>query len=99
MSVVVNLPDALSAQANGRVRIELDPDGATVGDVLARLKREVPGVHGSIVTEQGEVRPHINVFVGNESIRWTGGLATPVPDRTEIHIIPAVSGGRPGRQV
>lgn len=94
MRVVVNLPDALSAQANGRVRIQMEAAaGATVGDVLEALKPEVPGVHQSIVTEQGEVRQHVNVFVGSESIRWTGGLATPVEDGSEVHIIPAVSGG------
>jgi len=93
MNVVVNLPDALRGQANGRIRIELHSTGGTVGDVLAALKREVPGVHSSIVTERGEVRQHVNVFVGSESIRWTGGLATPVEEGSEVHIIPAVSGG------
>jgi molybdopterin synthase sulfur carrier subunit len=39
------------------------------------------------------VRPHVNVFVGTESIRFTGGLNTPVPDGAEIWIVPAVSGG------
>jgi len=46
-----------------------------------------------VVTEQGEVRPHVNVFVGSESCRWTGGLATPVADGAEIAILPAISGG------
>jgi molybdopterin converting factor small subunit len=50
-------------------------------------------VRDRILTEQGEVRPHVNVFVGDQSIRDTGGLATPVPDGAEIAIIPAVSGG------
>ena len=93
MNVVVNLPDALRADADGRVRFELQPAGATVGDVLAAMKRALPAVHHRIVNEQGELRPHINVFVGNEDIRWSGGMMTPVDDRTEVHIIPAVSGG------
>lgn len=46
-----------------------------------------------VLTEQGEVRPHVNVFVGEESIRYTGGLATPLTDGAEIAIVPAVSGG------
>ncbi|HUF69263.1 MAG TPA: ubiquitin-like small modifier protein 1 [Longimicrobiales bacterium] len=93
MNVVVNLPDALRADADGRVRFELQPAGATVGDVLEAMKRAMPAVHHRIFTEQGELRPHINVFVGNEDIRWSGGLATPVDDRSEVHFIPAVSGG------
>ena len=41
----------------------------------------------------GDVRPHVNVFVGTDSSRWGGGLAMEVPDGAEISILPAVSGG------
>jgi molybdopterin converting factor small subunit len=45
------------------------------------------------VTEQGQVREHINIFIGNENSRYTGGLASPITAGTEISIVPAVSGG------
>jgi molybdopterin converting factor small subunit len=64
-----------------------------VGAALDALWTLHPGVRDRIVTEQGEVRQHVNVFVGNESIRFTGGLDTAVPDGGEISIVPAVSGG------
>ena len=57
------------------------------------LWRAVPGVRDRVLTETGEVREHVQVFVGFESIRFTGGLATAVPEDAEIHIVPAVSGG------
>jgi molybdopterin converting factor small subunit len=38
-------------------------------------------------------KSHINVFVGTENVRYTGGLQTPIPDSAEISIIPAISGG------
>jgi molybdopterin converting factor small subunit len=46
-----------------------------------------------VVTELGELRPHLNVFVDGENIRWSGGFATPVRDGAEIVILPALSGG------
>jgi len=46
-----------------------------------------------VVTEQGEVRPHINIFVGDENIRYSGGLATRLSAECVISIVPAVSGG------
>jgi len=45
------------------------------------------------VNEQHHVREHINVFVGQEDIRYTGRLQTPLPEGAEISIIPAISGG------
>ena len=35
----------------------------------------------------------MNLFVGPESVRFSGGLATPVADGAEVSILPAVSGG------
>ena len=52
-----------------------------------------PGVRDRVLTEQGQIREHINVFVGNEDTRYTGGLATPVRAGAEISIVPAISGG------
>ena len=52
-----------------------------------------PGVRDRIATEQGPVREHNNIFIGDEHIRYTGGLANPVSAGTKISIVPAVSGG------
>jgi molybdopterin converting factor small subunit len=52
-----------------------------------------PGIRDRISTEQETIREHVNVFVGNEDIRFTGGLATPIRDRAEISIVPSISGG------
>ncbi len=93
MSVTFLVPAALMAFTQGAARITLARAPATVGDALEALWTEHPGVRDRVVTERGEVRPHVNVFVGSEAIRWTGGLATPVPDGAEISIVPAVSGG------
>jgi molybdopterin converting factor small subunit len=46
-----------------------------------------------VLTEQGELRRHVNVFVGEESIRFMNGLATTLDDGDTITIVPAVSGG------
>jgi molybdopterin converting factor small subunit len=46
-----------------------------------------------MATEQGEIREHINIFIGDENIRYTGGLASPISARSEISIVPNISGG------
>jgi molybdopterin converting factor small subunit len=93
MAVNVALPGALVGYADGRRLVTLATPCATVAQAFDQLWRLHPGLRDRILTEQGTVRRHVNVFVGTESIRDTGGLDTPVPDGAEIAIVPAVSGG------
>jgi len=93
MPVVVHVPGYLREFTGGAPRVTLPGGPATVGEALATLWSLHPGVRDRVVTEQGEVRQHVNVFVGAESIRFTGGLATPLTADAEMTIVPAVSGG------
>jgi len=91
--IVFHIPGYLRTFTGGQSRIGLERSPATVGEALAALWALHPGVRDRIVDERGEVRQHVNVFVGEESIRFSGGLATAVPPGAEIWIVPAVSGG------
>ena len=93
MAVIIYIPAYLQPFTGGRARVAVTASATTVGEALAALWAAYPGVRDRVVNEQGEVREHVNVFAGSESIRFTGGLATPVSDGSEISIIPAVSGG------
>lgn len=93
MALVFRIPGYLREFTEGRGSVEI-PSGATdLGQALERLWAIHPGVRDRVVTEQGELRPHVNLFLGTESVRHTGGLRTPVPESGEIWIVPAVSGG------
>ncbi len=93
MSVTVHIPGPLRAFAEGHGEVQIPGSAATLRDALELLWARYPGLRDRIVTEEGQVREHINIFVGNESIRYTGGLVTPLPVPAQISIIPAISGG------
>ncbi len=93
MAVTFHIPGALREFTAGRSRVEVEQSPATLADALAVLWTLYPGVRDRIATEQGAVREHINVFIGDENVRYTGGLASPVAPGSEISIVPAVSGG------
>lgn len=86
------LPAALRDVAGGRDQVDLD-GCATVGEALDALRTAAPAVYERIVTERGEVRPHVNLFIGSEDVRNAGGLAAPLPADGQIVVLPAVSGG------
>ncbi len=93
MSLTLVLPGPLRELAGGRSTLELTGAPVTVGEALQALRAQCPPVYDRIVTETGEVRPHVNVFVGTEDVRFSGGLATPVRDGAEVVVLPSVSGG------
>jgi len=93
MPVTFHIPGALREFTAGRDRVDIEPSPATLAEALSALCRLYPGVRDRIVTEQGQVREHINIFIGNEHVRYTGGLASPLSAGSEISIVPAVSGG------
>jgi molybdopterin synthase sulfur carrier subunit len=93
MGIMVELPTVLLPYVRGR-SLELPSAGCvTVGDALALLSARCPGVVDRMLDELGELRPHVNLFVDDKSIRFTGGLQTPVRPDSTIVVVPAVSGG------
>ena len=93
MSLTIELPAQLRELNEGQATIELAVSPATVGGALEALREAAPGVYDRIATERGQVRRHVNLFVGTEEIRQTGGLATPLSEGDSIIVLPAVSGG------
>ena len=93
MPIAIVLPHALTPYARGAGTLAVDASCGTVAQALARVATQWPAVTDRVLTEQGELRRHVNVFVGDESIRFLDGLATPLHDGATITIVPAVSGG------
>ena len=97
MSITIFIPSPLRTFTNGQSEVQIQESASTVGESLNLLWKDYPGLRDRIMNEQGQVREHINVFVGEENIRFTGGLASPVAEGSKISVVPAVSGGCRGR--
>ena len=93
MPVTFHIPGALREFTAGCSRVEIEESPRTVADALLALWMLYPGVRDRIATEQGQIREHINIFVGDEDIRYSGGLMTSVAAGSQISIVPAISGG------
>jgi len=93
MSYLFVIPGPLRELAGGRSEVRLDGHADSVRDALTLLGNDYPKVRDRIVTELGEVRPHVNIFIDGDSFRDVGGLGAPVRNGAEILILPAVSGG------
>jgi sulfur-carrier protein len=94
MSVAVKLPTVLRPFAGGAERVEVDVSGeATVGSVFTSLEAEHPALRRRLTDDQGTLRRHVNVFLGNDNIRDLNALDTKLSDGDELLVLPSVAGG------
>ena len=91
MSVSVRIPTILRTYTDGAA--EVNGEGETLRDVLQKLDADFPGIGARILDETGKIRRFVNVYVGDEDVRFADSLDTATPDGVQISIIPAVAGG------
>ena len=88
----VRIPTPLRKYTEGKDEVAIA--GANVRELLDNLDGSHSGIGERIRDDKGAVRRFVNIFVGEEDIRFLDGLDTPVADSDEISIIPAIAGGR-----
>ena len=91
MSVEVRVPSVLRKHTGG-VRVVQSAAG-TVSTVIDDLDRQFPGLKGELMTDEGQMRQFVNVYVNDEDIRYLNRLNTSVADGDQVAILPAVAGG------
>jgi molybdopterin converting factor small subunit len=91
MAVTVAIPTALRQYAGGNASVEVEAGSA--GSVLAQLVELHPTLGKQLYNEQGQLRSFVNIYVGDEDIRYLQGVETSVPDGETVSIIPAIAGG------
>jgi sulfur-carrier protein len=91
MSVSVRIPTILRSYTGGAAQVSAQP--GTLREVIAGLDADYPGLGGRILDEAGQLRRFVNVYVGEQDVRFAQGLDTPVPAGGQVSVIPAVAGG------
>ena len=93
MTVQVRIPTILRSYTGGAS--EVTTGEGTLRDVIAGLDADYPGLGGRIVDDGGNLRRFVNVYVGDEDVRFAAGLDTQVAAGSRVSVIPAVAGGAP----
>jgi MoaD family protein len=91
MAVTVKIPAQLRPVVGNQATVNVENSG-TVSEVLDSLYEQFPELQDRI-SENGELRRFVNVYVADEDIRFGDGLETAVADGSEVTILPAVAGG------
>jgi MoaD family protein len=91
MAITVKVPTQLREATGGEATVTVD-SGTTVREVLDALYEQF-GELRERIADDGGLRRFVNVYIGEEDIRFLDGLDTPVADGDEVTILPAVAGG------
>jgi molybdopterin converting factor small subunit len=87
----IKIPTPLRQYTQGNS--EVDVGGATAGETLGNLAEEYPDIRQHLYTGDGKLRSFVNVYKGDEDIRYLDGADTEVSDNDELSIIPSIAGG------
>ena len=91
MAVTVRLPGSLREVTGGQSK--LSASGATLAEVVGDIERRHPGFRDRVLDESGGIRTYVNVYIGEDDARASGGAEASVPDGAEVMVIPAMAGG------
>ena len=91
--IIFQIAGYLTEFTSGDAEIRIDSAPPTVRDALNELWERHTGLRDRVLTEQGEVRQHVNIFIDSSIVRRDQVLDAPLQGNAEICIMPAVSGG------
>ncbi|MCM3897593.1 MoaD/ThiS family protein [Gordonia sputi] len=95
MTVTVSIPTILRTHTGGEKRVE--GSGSTLSELIDNLEIANPGLKERLVAADGagagKLHRFVNIYVNDEDVRFSGGLATTIDDGDEVTILPAVAGG------
>ena len=87
----VKIPSVLRPAVGGAR--ELDVPGSTIGELIAALATQHPNLRQQLLAEDGGLNRFVNVYVNGQDVRYLQGLETPVAERDEVRLLPAMAGG------
>jgi sulfur-carrier protein len=91
MPVTVRIPTQLRSLTGGEEQVS--SSGTTVRALIEDLETKHPGMRERLLNDKGVVQRFVNIYVGDEDIRFLDGLDTKLENGVEVSIIPAIAGG------
>jgi adenylyltransferase/sulfurtransferase len=87
----LRIPTPLRAYTSGKS--EVNVSGAKISDVLTDLTAQFPALQPHLFNDGGELRPFVNLFVGESNIKDLQGMDTLIKEGDKIMLIPSIAGG------
>lgn len=90
-TVKVRVPTAMRPLTDGVPEVTVE--GATLRDVIEGLESGYPGFRERLLSEAGNLRKFVNIYIDDDDVNYYQGLDTPTPTGVTLWLVPAVAGG------
>jgi MoaD family protein len=90
-TVTLRIPTPLRSATDGQATVEVE--ASTVNDALRTLVDRYPDLKDNLYTEDDELRQFVNIYVGDDDIRFGDGVDTALEPGDEVSIVPSIAGG------
>ncbi len=91
MSITIHIPTPLRSYTDSQATVEVE--GGSVAEALTALTTRYTELTKHLRDDQGRLRSFVNVYLGDEDIRYLEGESTTVSDGSELIIVPSIAGG------
>jgi molybdopterin synthase sulfur carrier subunit len=90
---VLRIPTPLRSYTNGLAEVQVA--GTNVGEAMQSLVLQYPTLKPHIYNNEGDLRPFVNLFLGEDNVKDLQGLETPLSEADRLMLIPSIAGGAP----
>jgi molybdopterin synthase sulfur carrier subunit len=87
----LRIPTPLRAYTSGKSEVTVS--GSNIAEALTDLTTQFPPIKPHLFNDAGELRPFVNLFVGENNIKDLQGVNTPIKDGDKLVLIPSIAGG------
>jgi sulfur-carrier protein len=87
----LRIPTPLRTYTNGQSEISVQ--GSTVSAAMDDLVSNYPALKTHLLNDAGQLRPFVNLFLGEENVRELQGIDTPLKEDDRLMLIPSIAGG------
>jgi molybdopterin converting factor small subunit len=88
----VKIPTQLRTLTGGQAELSVD-EVSNVRELLGKIGADHPDLTERLLDDAGEIRRFVNIYVGEEDVRFLDGLDTRLESGALVSILPAVAGG------
>jgi len=88
---LLRIPTPLRPYTNGNSEVTVR--GINVGEALNDLTTQFPTIKPHLFNEGNQLRPFVNLFLGEDNIKDLQGVETPIKDGDKLVLIPSIAGG------